>query len=269
MHNLLKNWKDRRIPLRSIALFLDFDGTLTPIRPRPQDVVLSEHTRDILKALTRDPSISVAIVSGRPLKVLQNLVGIKNIVYVGNHGFDIKGESLPGNPLLTAEMKKVIRDMARRLKEELKHLKGIIMEDKQTTLSIHFRTASVQEVRLMRSVLARIGRKYKEEGQIRIVPGKKVYEIRPAVDWDKGQAVLWLLSCLERRYQRPFYPIYIGDDTTDEDVFRALRNSEALTIRVGQSQKSSAHYYVNTQRQVIGFLWSLLRTKREWASQWN
>jgi len=217
----------RRIGKRELALFLDFDGTLAPIVERPGDAVLPPETRKLLADLARRRR--VAIVSGRDLDDLRERVALEGVYYAGSHGFRLAGpqgfgrEHEEGSRFLTA-----LDEAERLLRERLAAGEGVEVERKRYAVAVHFRrapeAAAVEVRRMAAEVQATCG-------GLRIQGGRKVLELRPAIDWDKGRAVGWLLEALGLDAPR-FFPIYIGDDVTDEDAFRAVEgNGLAVVVR--------------------------------------
>jgi len=207
----------RRLRGRRPAVFLDYDGTLTPIVARPELAVLDEATRATVRRLAR--SCPVAVVSGRDLKDVRALVGLDGIYYAGSHGFDIAGPRglQHAHPAGVAALPRL--DAAeRRLREMLRPVAGALVERKRFSLAVHFRLVADDEVaRVEESVDAEL----RHAPGLRKGHGKKVFELRPDVDWDKGSAVRWLLEALGLA-RDSVTPIYVGDDVTDEDAFREL-----------------------------------------------
>jgi trehalose 6-phosphate phosphatase len=201
-----------------IALLVDYDGTITPIVERPEAAKLSDSTRRTLDAAARTPGIDVTVVSGRAIKDLRERVGLQNVTYVGNQGFEVDGPALH---FRHQSVDRVVSSMT-AASEALRALKipGALIEMKGPTLAFHYRGVSErrrdQAVKQARAVLRR--------RRLRVVQGKLVLEGRPAVDWHKGHAALWVLG---QRYGTDWparaRALYMGDDTTDEDVFRSLQ----------------------------------------------
>ena len=237
-------------------LFLDFDGTLTAIAKTPHAVVLKRKTRETLQRLSRLPSYRIAIVSGRSLKNLQKYFNLKNVIYVGNHGLEIKGQGLTA-PAIAKKAKKLEALtwlLGEKLKAEFIDMPGVYVEDKNYTLSIHYRNISVRHFPSFREAIDLFRKKHT------LWPfvwnrGKKVWEVRPCLRWGKGEAVLHLLEKSSHSL-----PIAIGDDVTDEDMFRAVKRN-GITIRVGRSKKSLAEYYVKSPQAVDRFLKKLSNAK--------
>ncbi len=232
-------------------LFLDYDGTLTPIVKKPTLAILSVPRRRSLKKASKNKRIKIAVVSGRKLSDLKQKVNIKGIYYAGNHGFEIEG---PNIKVIHPKAKKIIPTLKKinsKLKSALKGIKGIIVEDKALTLSLHYRLAGKKDLRKIDRIFHSVTAPYKN---IRITHGKKVYEVRPKVKWDKGQAVLWLIKKLAEKTKA--VPIYIGDDVTDEDAFKALKR-KGITLRVGRSRTSCAQRFLRNVNSVYKFIESL------------
>jgi len=233
---------------KCIFFFLDYDGTLTPIVSRPEQAILSEETKALLLALKKNPRFLLAIVSGRSIKDIRNLVGLKKIYYVGNHGLEI---FTPKNGTKQLVPKEVFHELARirnRLNSQMKDIEGVLIEDKGSILTIHYRNVDPKCVPPILMAL-------KQEIKGSKIPlclgyGKMVFEIRPQSTANKGTAVLELLNQIDRD---EILPLYIGDDQTDEDAFKVLKR-RGITIFVGLSGNSSAQYYVNDPFEVYQFL---------------
>jgi trehalose 6-phosphate phosphatase len=231
-----------RLAGRRLALFLDYDGTLTPIVERPEDAVLAEPTRDVLRRVAERHA--VAIVSGRDLADVRARVGIEGLYYAGSHGFDIAGPrgshtheaALAAAPLLAAA--------AGELERGLKPLAGVQVERKRFAIAVHFRRARESDVA---PVEAAVDRALARHPGLRKTGGKKIFELRPDVDWDKGRAVLWLLGELGLGAA---LAVYIGDDVTDEDAFRALAGRGVGIAVQDAPQPTAAHYTLRDPGEV-------------------
>ncbi len=252
MIHLSSDWAkvSRRIQRHDkIFLFLDYDGTLTPIVSRPEDARLLPATRDLIKKLQKHPRFDIAIISGRSLKDIKKMAAIKGIVYAGNHGLEIEmksGRSLRPKGLST---KYLLKKIKLSLKKELKHIKGAWIEDKGCTLSVHFRLVEKKNINLVKKAFRKTVLPYVVTRKIRAFSGKMVFEARPGVEWDKGKTMLYLLA-----KKRKALPIYIGDDVTDTDAFRAIRG-KGISIFVGRPKRSiSADYFLKDPRDVEGFI---------------
>jgi alpha,alpha-trehalase len=210
-----------RLVQHPLALFLDYDGTLTPIVDRPEQATLSEAMRTLLTRLAE--RCTVAIVSGRDRQDVQDLVGLDNLIYAGSHGFDIIGpdglhrqheEAQPSLPDLDGA--------EQQLHDRLDRIEGVLVERKQFAIAVHTRLVADDNIGDVEASVDQVGQQYPSLRQMR---GKRVYELQPNVAWDKGHAVLWLREALGLDPSQ-VVTIYIGDDVTDEDAFRALSDHD-------------------------------------------
>jgi trehalose-phosphatase len=233
------------------AVFLDYDGTLSPIAPRPELATLPEPTREVLRRLAaRGP---VAILSGRGREDVAALVGLSDLTYAGSHGFDIAG------PTLRREIgdgipEKIDRASA-RLREELSGIEGALVEPKRFAVAIHFRLARPEDLPRIEQAVDAVRAEYPD---LRKVPGKKIFELRPDLDWDKGHALLWLLETLHLGNQDEdggeVVPLYIGDDVTDEDAFRVIEGRGVGVLVAEEPRETAAAYSLRDPEEVRVFL---------------
>ena len=262
MKSLLMNWPavaDRISLSAHVLLCFDYDGTLTPIVDTPEAALLPEETRDLLRSLSRHPRYRLAIISGRSLREIRSMVGINGLIYAGNHGLEMDGNSLPFIHPAARASRSVIEESARKLHRGLAGIAGVRIEDKGLSLSIHFRLVKPEDLDLTLSIVRGITHGPVERGEVKVSAGKKVVEIRPPVDWDKGKIVDRLAREIGREESAgPLLTIYTGDDRTDEDAFRAIGDS-GVTIRVGGANvQSSARYYLEDVARVRIFMNKLL-----------
>ncbi|MFH1347913.1 MAG: trehalose-phosphatase [Candidatus Margulisiibacteriota bacterium] len=237
--------------MKDLFIFLDYDGTLTPIVNKPHQAKLSSARRSFLKKFSQLPHVKLIIISGRMLSDLKKRVGIPNIYYAGNHGFEISG---PGTKLVhpkARSAKPVLKKLGSLLVGKLKSIKGVLVEDKILTLSVHYRLVTKKDLPKVEEIFQEIIRPYLKTKMIRVSHGKKVFEVRPNIKWDKGQAVLWFLN--KKAKGKKVFPVYIGDDTTDEDAFKALKN-RGSTFRVGRTTKTCAEHFLKDVDQVYMLL---------------
>lgn len=243
---------------RHIALFLDYDGTLTQIVERPEDATLPDKIRDILKKISKDHRFTLGIISGRSLKDIKRLVVIKDIYYVGNHGLEAIGPKFRYiNPNAT-KTKRIIRDIHKKLLIGVKSIKGVIIENKGLTETLHYRMVQNKDIPKLRKIFIRTVDSYLSGGKIKISENKKTLEVLPDTDWDKGKIVLKILDKISILVKENILPIYIGDDRTDEDAFRGLRNIGISVLVSENPKKSNAKYYLKDVKDVVRFLRLLL-----------
>ncbi|HSJ07432.1 MAG TPA: trehalose-phosphatase [Longimicrobiales bacterium] len=216
---LLDGVRAARAAAGHLLVGLDFDGTLAPIVPLPQDAVLPPATRPVLERLAARPDTQVALVSGRGLADLVERVGMPGLFYAGNHGLEIEGPGVHRVHAEAAAARQRLSRLARRLHDEVGGVEGAIVEDKGLTLSVHYRRVAGEAG--ARRVRAAAHACCEGEAGLRVTDGKMVVEIRPDVDWHKGRALRFLRETLTAEYgDTP--ALFIGDDTTDEDAFREL-----------------------------------------------
>jgi len=238
----------------SVLLLLDYDGTITPIVERPGLAVLPSKTRNLLVDLSKSSRITLGIVSGRPLSELKKRVGVDGIYYVGNHGLECKGPGMEYLNLTAVKTKLVLDEVYLKLVHKLKHITGVLVEHKEITLAVHYRMASAHDAPKVRSIFTRIVRPYTENGDVKIAENKKTLDVMPPVDWDKGRMILQLLDMLSRSTNKDFLPLYIGDDATDEDAFKALAEIGICILVSDSIKKSYAKYYVKSVAEVMKIL---------------
>jgi len=256
MKYLFERWDALLDKLRDkfLFIFLDFDGTLAPIARTPDKAVLPKKVRAVLEKLAQDPRVKLAFISGRRIDSVKNKVGLKGVIYSGNHGLEIEGPKINFRPAVSPAYRVILERIKSDLEKKISSIEGAFVEDKGLTLSLHYRLVDKSRVAELKTIFHEAAVVYLARGKIRFKPGKMVLEVRPPVEWDKGRVVLWLLArqafALEKKN---ILPIYIGDDTTDEDAFKALQN-KGLTISVGRQKGSCAEYYLKSQGEVSGFL---------------
>jgi trehalose 6-phosphate phosphatase len=234
---------------RKAAVFLDFDGTLTPIRDDPAASVLSEEARGCLRGLADSGRHHVTLLSGRGLNDLKSRVGIRNICYGGNHGLVISGKGMEFTHPGAVAAKPIIDKAARRLGHEAERFEGAWVERKRFTVSLHYRLVDRRAVPQVKRAFHKIAAEFSKYEQLAVIKGKKVLELTPDVSWDKGKAVLWILNRLEDSV----LAIFIGDDFTDESAFNALKR-KGITIRVGNSKRTLANFYLKDYRETSRLL---------------
>lgn len=243
-----------------VLLALDFDGTLAEIVPDPADATLPESIFKLLEALNNQPRFTVAVVSGRSLVDLKERVKLPDVAYAGDHGLEISGPGFHHIPPEAEAFRTTVAEIGEALEAALKGIPGVIFEHKGLSMSIHYRlTPSGQRTAALRTI-RRVTKPYLDRDAVRVVKGKEVVNLLPPVDWHKGAALKWLINLLDTMPRRVggILPIYIGDDVTDEDAFKAVRES-GFAVRVGRPKPTSAApYYVKSTTEVEEVLQALL-----------
>ena len=246
-------------------LLTDFDGTLTPIRKHPDLAALSEEIRQTLIKFTQDKAIFLGIITGRSLKQIKKLVNIPEILYVANHGIEIEG---PGIHYVSKDARKaryILWHIYMRLLKSLRHIKGIYVEDKGLSISLHYRAVKKKgDIEFVTSTLRAITKPFLDRKMLSLSTGKMVYEIRPPVEWNKASTIQWLLTnYFPLEFGENALLIYLGDDKADIEVFDSFRG-KGLTIFVGNPlDTSAAEYYVHSPEEVKVFLEHLYEQKHE------
>jgi len=233
-----------------IILFLDYDGTLVPIKKLPVLAVISPEAQKLLKILSEQKKITLIICTGRAYTDINRLLRLKNLIIVSNHGFHIKGKNKTWIHPQVDTMLPVLRKISVRLRFLEKLFTSILVEDKKYTLTVHYRNVPKDQVTMIKNTVGAIVQQY--SSFVKMTHGKKVLEIRPNILWNKGFAVKQALQMI-RPAENKYASIYIGDDTTDEDAFKVLRGN-AFTIKVGSNKKTSAKYFVRNPNEVLQFL---------------
>jgi trehalose 6-phosphate synthase/phosphatase len=242
----LARWLGQR---PTTALFFDYDGTLTPHTPRPEDAVLSDVARAALEQAARAPNVDVVIVSGRALADVQAMVGVPGITYVGNHGFEIEGPGIsyrhPDAAAHGSELEAAGDELGAL------GIEGGWVERKGPTVSYPLRQvaddAREDAGRRAVGVLRKHG--------LRALVGHAVVEGRPPVEWHKGRAVLYVLRQRHGTdWPSRVRPLYIGDDATDEDAFRSLRGIGRSVCVAITARTSAADYRLPDPPAVVQLL---------------
>jgi trehalose 6-phosphate phosphatase len=231
----------------AVLLCFDFDGTLAPIVDSPDLAELPAPVRRLLLQLARRENVTLAIISGRSLDDLRQRVGVADWIYAGNHGLEISGPGLTFVEPSAAACQETLHQLANNLGSRLQSVSGVLVEDKGLTVSVHYRQVAAEDgEEVRRQVHAALS---STSHPFVLNTGHMVYEIRPRVYWNKGDAIHWIA---EQRGMTHSLPVYMGDDATDEDAFAAL--TDGITIKVGNNAETAARYHVDNQTEVQEFL---------------
>jgi trehalose-phosphatase len=243
---------------RNLLLLLDYDGTLVEIAPRPELACPTPALLRLLARLINRLDYAVVVVSGRPLQNLLKLLPIPGLHYLGSHG----GEGLIfGQPFQSMYGKPASEEMSRWQKQLaglLEQVTGWWIEDKPQGFVLHYRQVSQGQEDQLLKIIETWKAPIVDYGAYQVLPGKKVMEVLPS-GVNKGEAIQKILLSA---YFLEYFPVYIGDDITDESVF-AVMQGEGLSFKVGETeQPTKASHFLKNPAQVRQFL-ARLATPRE------
>lgn len=236
MPHLLHIWSnisERLVRASQVLLLFDYDGTLTPLMPSPEQASLPQQVKECLTTLVSGGKYIAGVISGRSLADVSAKVGIPGMIYAGNHGLEIQG---PGLDFVHKEAMKQSGTQVQvsgELRRALSDIPGVIVEPKGLTLSVHYRSTPVEQVKAVEEAFGRVVAPYVESGIARITYGKKVLEVRPNLPWDKGKAI----TMLQETYPQASLTCFFGDDRTDEDGFKVVQESGGIAVLVGPARQ--------------------------------
>jgi trehalose 6-phosphate phosphatase len=252
--NLLKNWDAIAKEIRRsgrVTVFLDFDGTLVDIVPRPEMVRLTPAARKILERLARNPLVTLVVISGRRRPELLQHIGVSGIHYFGLYGWESSAKSS-----LPASVRTALRRVRAHLKPLLAAYPDVWIENKRSSLSVH-----------LLDVRAALQPRVRRELRARLLPFRKTLhavgnmrdvEVLPRSIPGKGMAVRRFLA--QTGYPQSF-PFYLGDDFSDESGFAAVRGG--ASVMVGRPRTTRARYSLRSPAEVAAALAKLEATLSE------
>ncbi|XP_074264922.1 putative trehalose-phosphate phosphatase F [Silene latifolia] len=264
---------------KKIAVFLDYDGTLSPIVDDPDKAFMSDDMRTAVRNVAK--YFPTAIISGRSRDMVYELVGLSELYYAGSHGMDIMGPKrkvsdahsnsfnstdLQGKEVSLFQPAKeflpMINEVFKTLVEITSDIKGVTVENHKFCTSVHYRNVNEKN---WPTIAQRVHDVLKNYPRLRLTHGRKVLEVRPVIDWDKGKAVEFLLESLGLTNSDDVLPIYIGDDRTDEDAFKVLRKrKQGYGILVSPIPKETkAFYSLKDPAEVKQFLKALVKWREQ------
>ncbi len=252
MKHLFEDWESIQARIQqaqNLFLFLDYDGTLTPIVSRPELALCPFEVKRHLEELRDLPGVYLAIISGRSLEDLREKVGVSDIIYVGNHGLEIEYPDGRHKKMLSSARTRELKRITQNLQNSLKEIPGILFEEKGPILSVHYRNVPQKFSTQIPQVLEEELQQWKDRWKM--ASGKMVLEIQPNVDFHKGKAVREIL----KTFPSPgLLPIYLGDDQTDEDAFRVLKG-HGISVFIGPGKlPSEADFFLRSPDEVREFL---------------
>lgn len=232
-----------------MLLCLDFDGTLAPHVDDPDSAELTTANRRVLETLASQPAVDIAVISGRALDDVRTRVGMDGLTYAGNHGLEYEtGEASVHTPAerYRSTIQAICEELEARLDET-----DCAVENKGITATVHYRNTdyTAEEIENWLTSLIEDTIEETTDEHLRITSGMDIVEIRPAIDWNKGHAV----QQFEEECPDDCISVYLGDDTTDEDAFRAIA-PEGISVHVGTNSDTAADYRVSSVDEVTSFL---------------
>ncbi|KAK7349428.1 hypothetical protein VNO77_06793 [Canavalia gladiata] len=265
---------------KEIVVFLDYDGTLSQIVDDPDKAYMSDSMRAAVREVAS--CFPTAIVSGRSRDKVSEFVKLRNVYYAGSHGMDIStpsGSSKYGNQKHQTktvdekgkqvvnfhpakEFLPTIQKIIKVLKENIKKINGSSVEDNMFCISVHYRRVkNEKDVGVLKEIVESIMKSYPN---FHVSGGKKVMEIRPNVNWDKGHALMYLLDTLGFDNSDDVFPMYIGDDKTDEDAFKVIKRiGRGFPIVVSSiAKETKASHSLRDPSDVMAFLVRLAKWKK-------
>ncbi len=252
-------WKDsaslaKKLSAPRLLLTLDFDGTLAALAETPGAARLRPEFRAALKRLAAAPGVSVFILSGRAMPEVRALVGLKSLYYGGNHGIEVRGPGFASRDARAEKARVRLAAAAADILERFPPGTGVLVENKVFSVSVHYRN-------ILKAYRAGFFKRMKAlagsgTGRLRWKRGHKVFEAVPRSATDKGVAALGL-----RLHLGNPLTLAVGDDLTDEDMFRALEG-RGITVRVGRKAGSRAQYFLSRQTEVLRMLRFVLRARQ-------
>ncbi|XP_041010009.1 probable trehalose-phosphate phosphatase 4 [Juglans microcarpa x Juglans regia] len=272
---MMKTAKGKRI-----VVFLDYDGTLSPIVDNPDRALMSDEMRAAVREVAK--YFPTAIISGRSRDKVTEFVKLSNVYYAGSHGMDIMAPPRPvksgaGNHQTTALHRKesthevlfqpakkflpAIQEIFTMLEEKTEKIQGVRIEDNSFCVSVHFRQVREEDYGILEEKVKSVVEKYPE---FHLTEGKMVLEVRPSIEWNKGHALEYLLDTLGFSNSCDVLPLYIGDDRSDEDAFKVIRSrGQGYPIIVSSTPKdTNALYSLQDPSEVLSFLLRLARWKK-------
>lgn len=255
MKYLFSDWPaiSRRLKAASRRLFLfDVDGTLAPIEKTPKAARVQDSLRRLLNSLSAMSGTAVGIISGRQLDDARKMIGLKNLIYAGNHGLEVSINGHRRIPAHARNQVNALKTIYRNARKALSVVRGAFVEWKGLTLSLHYRLVKKGDLALLRRILHESIFPLVARHKLRHRKGKKIIEILPAGAWNKGTVI----EMLAKKYHQSVM-LFAGDDVTDEGAFGVMRPDD-VSIRIGHNKASRARYYLKHQREVEKLLQRLV-----------
>ncbi|MGB0963656.1 MAG: trehalose-phosphatase, partial [Mycobacterium sp.] len=235
---------------RESMLFLDYDGTLSPIVSDPGAARLADGAAEALELVST--VCPVAILSGRDLADISDRVAIEGLWYAGSHGFELtEPDGTYHCNEEAAVFVPILEQAAADLRQSLAQVPGLRVEHKRFAVAVHYREVAPERVAEIVSAAHQLGAR----AGLRVTSGRKLVELRPDLDWDKGTTLAWIRDRIDP--SGSLLPIYIGDDLTDEDAFDAVQfDGIGIVVRSDEdgNRRTAAHFTLQSPDQVREFI---------------
>ncbi|HUE89938.1 MAG TPA: trehalose-phosphatase [Vicinamibacterales bacterium] len=229
-----------------LLLLSDYDGTLADFDPDPTIPRPNPRTAELLSKLASRTDLSFGIVSGRRVADLRTRTQLPSRVYLaGLHGMEIEVGSRRWQHPDLDDARQYVRDLYERLDEVHDVVPGLVLEDKHASVAIHVRAVAPE---LRAAAIERADRCAEEwlaNGKLRRLTGSHVVEYLPNIAAHKGDATRWIVEDVEERCKQPAWTLFIGDDVTDEDAFKAVRRG--IGVLVGARETHATHRIAGTR----------------------
>ena len=243
---------------KRVFIFLDYDGTLSPIVRNPKAAKIPVSTKKTLRQLIRKKRFILGVISGRSLSDIKKRLALKNIVYAGNHGLEAQYKNKKLSPKFSqqSKYKAVLKKINNQLVEALKDIKGVVLEDKGVILALHYRKVDKNKQKRVIRIFQKILKPYLKTKLVKSGRGKKVLEVKPNIFFSKADSLRFFHKQFKKT--KADLTMFFGDDLTDEDVFKILKKPD-LTVRIGRKKSSRARYYLSTPKQLSQSLRYILK----------
>lgn len=232
-----------------LLIMTDYDGTLVPIRERPEFALPGPGLLKVIKRLAKNPLVLLAIISGREADQLKKLIPVDGIYLIGCHGAEILYPN--GERFTTIDEKKLapvmemIADQAISCSSDQK---GFIVERKKVALALHYRMADRSTaIKVLLDFITAV-KPIAMKNNLEFITGKKVIEVR-FKGINKGKAARYLM-----KLHPDFYPIYLGDDKTDEDAFKEVQEKGLGILVLEHTKATAASHWLRSPNDVLRFM---------------
>lgn len=249
----LENFKENIKKAENVFLFLDYDGTLAPFHPLPEEAYALENSIEMLKKLSEKEKYKISFVSGRKLSGLQKMLEIENANYAGSHGLEVKlnFEDKITYPFQNNKIKGKSKELYQKTKEKYELMDKVKLEDKGFGIALHC-SSEEKKKEIESSLKAAFS-----ETAYQVLVGRKLVELRPE-GWEKGKAVKYISEKMKDQFNiNNNLTVYIGDDRTDEDAFRAIESGISIYVKNDDNLDTAAGYYLKDPEDTAKLLMEL------------